>query len=255
MRKIIAVIQARSGSIRLHGKVLFNLEGKTVLERVVERVKRSKFIEETVVATTILKEDLEIIALCSTKGIRVYAGSENDVLDRYFQAASLLEARHIVRITADNPLIDYQIIDKGINLHLVKKADYTTNTLKESFPDGEDVEILTFETLKRAWKNAKWSSEREHVTPYVRKHPELFKIVNFTYNKDLSGKRWTLDQKDDYEFIKLIYKNLGKKNRYFGMDEILRFLKRHPQYEKVNSEMLRNEGYLKSLKEDRILKR
>lgn len=252
MKRIVAIIQARMGSTRLPGKALLKLEGKTVLEHVIERVKKSSLIQEVVVATTIVKEDLKIVSLCSAKGIRVYCGSENDVLDRYYQAARLLETDHIVRITADCPLIDPKIIDRVVQLHLSKKSDYTSNTIRETFPDGEDVEVFTFGALKEAWNNAKLCSEREHVTPYIRNRSDLFKLVNLDCIRNLSQKRWTLDEERDYKFIKLIYKNLYRKNRAFGMEEILKFLKQHPEYENINKEIKRNEGYLKSLREDKI---
>lgn len=253
MKKIIAIIQARVGATRLPNKVLLDLEGKTVLERVVERARSSRLIEDAVVATTVKKEDLKIVNLCSSKGIRVYAGSEGDVLDRYFQAARLLGAGHIIRITADCPLIDSKVIDRGIGLHLSRKADFTCNTIKPTFPDGEDVEIFTFEAITAAWKNAKLSSEREHVTPYIKKHPEVFKLINFEHTEDLSLKRWTLDEKSDYRFIKLIYNKLYRKSKIFGMDSVFKLLKQHPEYEKINQKIVRNEGYLKSLKEDKVL--
>jgi spore coat polysaccharide biosynthesis protein SpsF (cytidylyltransferase family) len=254
MKKIIAIIQARMGARRLPGKILLNLEGKTVLERVIERVKNSRFIQEVIVATTIRKDDLKIVRLCSTINIRVYCGSENDVLDRYFQVSRLLQVEHIVRITADCPLIDPNIIDNVIRLHLRKKADYTSNTLKETFPDGEDVEVFTFTALKRTWKEAKLSSEREHVTAYIKKHPKIFKLANLVCYENFSSKRWTLDEKADYKFIRLVYKKLYKRDELFGMSEILRLLERHPEYERINNRFIRNEGYLKSLREDRNLK-
>lgn len=251
MNKIIAIVQARIGSSRLPGKVLLNLEGKTILEHVIERVRNSRFVKEVIVATTILKEDLKIVNLCASRDIRVYCGSENDVLDRYYQAARLLGASHIVRITADCPLMDAKVIDKVIGLHLSKKTDYTST--KENFPDGLDVEVFTFEVLRRCWKNARLSSEREHVTAYIKKHPKLFKFAYLSCAEDFSQKRWTLDEKRDFRFIKLIYKNLYKKNRLFGMDEVLTFLDLHPEYERINYLIKRNKGYAKSLKQDKIL--
>ena len=251
MRKIVAVIQARVGSKRLPRKVLLDLEDRTVLEHVIYRVKNSKLISDSIVATTILKEDLEIMKLCSSNNIRVYCGSENDVLDRYYQAARLLEADDVVRITADCPLIDTKVIDRVLKLHLFKKTDYTSNAVKETFPDGEDVEVFTFKTLQKAWKDARMLSEREHVTSYMKKHPELFKIANLKNTKNLSEKRWTLDEREDYKFIKLVYEKLYKKNKLFGMEEIIRLLNEHPEYEKINNKIRRNEGYLKSLKKDK----
>jgi len=247
--KIIAIIQARLGSTRLPGKVLLDLEGKTVLEHVIDRVRASKYIDDIVVATTIQKGDLKIVNLCSNNGTSVYCGSENDVLDRFYQAARLFQAEHIVRITSDCPLIDPMVIDEVIKLHLAEKADYTSNTLKETYPDGQDTEIFTFEALKESWKNASLTSEREHVTPYMRKNQD-FKCINLESKVDLSNKRWTLDNPEDYEFIKLIYKNLYNKNRFFNMNEILKFINNNPEIEGINKSIVRNEGYIKSLRED-----
>ncbi len=251
--KIIAIIQARLGSTRLPGKVLLDLEGKTVLEHVIDRVKSSKFINDVVVATTIRKEDLKIVNICSINGISVYCGSENDVLDRFYQAARLFNAENIVRITSDCPLIDPFVIDEVIKLFLGEKADYASNTLKETYPDGQDIEIFTFEALKESWKNANLISEREHVTPHIRKN-QILKRVNLESRTDLSHKRWTLDNPEDYEFIKIIYKNMYNKNHIFNMDEILEFINNNPEIERINQSITRNEGYLKSLKEDKIVK-
>jgi len=252
-RTIICIIQARFNSIRLPGKVLMNLAGKSVLERVVERVKKSGLIDDVVVATTIRKEDLRIVKLCKKLGVRVFCGSEADVLDRYFQAAKLLNATDIVRITADCPLIDHRIIDKVIGAHVFYKADYTSNTIDPTFPDGQDVEVFTFHALLVARRRARLMSDREHVTPFIKKNPSLFKLVNVECKKDLSDKRWTLDEKEDYKLIGLIYKYLLKTNNNFAMKDILKLISEHPELEKINSGIQRNEGYLKSLKNDRLI--
>ncbi|PWB52450.1 MAG: hypothetical protein C3F06_07795 [Candidatus Methanoperedenaceae archaeon] len=250
--RIIAIIQARLGSTRLSGKVLLDLKGKTVLEQVIDRVRASRFIDDVIIATTIIKEDLKIVKLCADHGIRVYCGSENDVLERYYETARLFGADHIVRITSDCPMIDPSIIDDVIDLHLKEKADYTSNTLKETYPDGQDVEIFTFMSLKNAWKNAKLTSEREHVTPYIRNNPE-FKLVNMECGEDMSNKRWTLDNSEDYEFIKIIFENLYDKNPLFSMEEIVKLINEKPEIERINENIDRNEGYKKSLREDRLL--
>lgn len=251
-KRILAIVQARTGSTRLPGKVLLDLGGRTVLERVVERVSASKLVDDIVVATTVSPADLEIVKLCLSAGIKVYRGSECDVLDRYYQAAKMFSAGHILRVTADCPLIDPGIISDLIKLHLKQKNDYTANIIRETFPDGEDAEILTFNTLESAWKSAKLPSEREHVTPYIRKRPGIFKMSNLSCRHDLSGKRWTLDERKDYKFIKLVYEKLHKKNKIFGMQDVLDLLKKHPDYESINENLRRNAGYLKSLKHDRV---
>lgn len=248
----LCLIQARCGSTRLPGKVLLDLEGNTVLGRVIERVKRSKKISEIFVVTTTNIEDLEIVKYCSNNKIRVFCGSADDVLDRFYQIAKLINPKNIIRITADCPLMDPEVIDKVIEQHLTAKASYTSNTQIETYPDGEDVEVFTFESLEKAWKEANLLSEREHVTPYIRKNPDIFKQSSISNDRDLSKMRWTLDNPEDYEFIKIIYKNLYKNNNNFGINDIVDFLENNEDLLKINSNIKRNEGYQKSLNEDNI---
>ena len=146
------------------------------------------------------------------------------------------------------------MIGKVIELYFQKKADYASNTMPETFPDGLDTEIFSFKTLRIAWKNAKLPSEREHVTPYIRKNPNIFKLVNLKSNIDLNNKRWTLDEAEDFEFIKIIYKSLYPKDLLFGMEKILKLLKKHPEIEEINKNIIRNEGYLISLKKNKLIK-
>jgi len=244
---IVAVIQARLGSTRLPKKVLLPLEDRTVLEWVITRVKASSFVNDIVVATTLNKEDLEIVKLCSNIGIRVYCGSEDNVLDRYYQVAKLLKADHVVRITADCPLIDPRVIDEIVDLHLKTCADFTCNTIEVTYPDGEDTEIFKFEALCESWKNATQQVELEHVTPYVKNRPNIFNLVNLKYKQDLSKKRWTLDNKEDYRFMCLVFKNVYKGNPLFSMGEVLDFLDKNPDIEKINRHIVRNEAYLEQI--------
>jgi spore coat polysaccharide biosynthesis protein SpsF (cytidylyltransferase family) len=248
---ILGIIQARVGSTRLPNKVLMKLGDKTVLENVVERVKASKLISDVFVVTTVNRNDLELVKLCSSKNIRIFCGSENDVLDRFYQVSRLLKPEHIVRITADCPLMDPEIIDLVIEKHLSDKSDYTANIIKETFPDGEDIEVFTFKALEKAWKEAELTSEREHVTPYIRNKDD-FKKGNLENNVDLSKKRWTLDNPEDYEFLNKIYDGLYENDNLFGMKKILKFLEQNPELEDINSGIKRNEGYQKSLNEDGV---
>ncbi|MBL8013210.1 MAG: glycosyltransferase family protein [Candidatus Omnitrophica bacterium] len=250
MKNIIALIQARTGARRLPNKVLLPLGGKTVLECVMERVSRSQLVDEVAVVTTVAKDDLKIIERVSRNNVRVLCGSENDVLDRYYQAARLLEAKHIVRITADCPLIDPALMDHVISAYLDQQAHYCSNALTQTFPDGLDVEVFSFEALKRAWQNAKLPSEREHVTPYIRTHKRMFKVVSIESSRMLGQHRWTLDEKNDYEFIKKIYQALYAKKPQFGFEDVLLYLKKNPSLLEINSGIVRNEGYAKSLKDD-----
>lgn len=250
---IAAIIQARMGSTRLPNKVLKILGDKTVLEQVYARVKRSSLVDEIFIATTINRNDLPLLNLCSSNGMRVFCGSEDNVLDRYYQLSNLIKAEHIVRITSDCPVIDSKLIDMLIENHLKSNSDYTSNTLEDSYPDGLDTEVFKFKALEYAWKNALLISEREHVTPYIKKHPELFKLNSIVSETNYSEKRWTLDTDLDFQFLNLIYDELYPQNKNFGMYDILELLKRKPFLELINSNILRNEGYIKSLKEDKSI--
>ena len=251
--KNICIIQARTSSTRLPNKVLLPLEHKTVLEHVVLRAKRAKLINEIIIATTKDKEDTKIVSLCEKNRYRIFRGSRDNVLDRYYQAIKLENCDNVIRITSDCPVIDPKIIDAVIKLHIIKKADYT-GIDESTVPDGEDVEVFTLNALKESWKNAKLASELEHVTLYIKNNPDKFKIIVWKNNQNLGNKRWTLDEKNDYEFLKIIYKNLYPKNKYFGIKEIVEFVKQNPEIEKINHHINRNEGLKKSLKEDRIVK-
>ncbi len=250
--KYLVIIQARCGSSRLPGKVLKDIYGKTALERMIDRVKRSKNIDEIIIATTINKEDIEIIKLVSSLGLRIFAGSSNDVLDRYYQTAKLIKPEYVIRLTSDCPLFDFEILDNAIEMFEHKKCDYL-GMISETFPDGLDLEIMPFEVLKTAWEKAELTSEREHVTLYIKNHPKLFNIYDYqcTYG-NFKHMRWTLDESEDYVFIKEIYKyflDIGKE--YFSMPEILDLLDKHPEFIEINNKFIRNEGLLKSLKNDK----
>ncbi|MDD5680783.1 MAG: glycosyltransferase family protein [Candidatus Omnitrophica bacterium] len=252
--KTKAIIQARTGSTRLPRKVLLAIMGKPVLEYVIERVRRAKNIKGVIVATTDSKEDMTITDIAAKLDTEVYRGSEDDVLDRFYQAAKKFDAGHIVRITADCPLIDSAVIDSVVNLYKKSGADYCSNVLEPTFPDGEDVEVFSFNALRDAWKNAGLRSEREHVTPYMTKHPERFKLAGLRNDSDLSAKRWTLDKEKDFQFIKAVLESLYPANPAFTMKDILQFINEHPGIENINKDIPRNEGYQKSLKEDSRIK-
>jgi spore coat polysaccharide biosynthesis protein SpsF (cytidylyltransferase family) len=254
-KQVLAVIQARMGSTRLPGKMLLPIVSKKgALELMLERVERAETIHKIVVATPISPNDNGLVELCKRLGCEYFRGDETDVLDRYYKAALAFGSPEvIVRLTGDCPLHDPVIIDKVVNCFLNSKADYVSNVDPPTYPDGLDTEVFSFSALEKAWKEARLKSEREHVTSYMRKHADAFKIINVECEKDLSGQRWTLDEKKDYELIEHIYKSLYVKNPAFGMEEILGFLAEHPELEAVNRHISRNEGYQKSLKEDKIV--
>jgi spore coat polysaccharide biosynthesis protein SpsF len=238
---IVAILQARMTSERLPGKVLLEVSGKPVLWHVVARLRGSKLIEKFVVATTTNVEDVPIIKLCNEMGIGAYAGSEEDVLDRYYKAAKQYGAKVIVRVTADCPLIDPKIVDRVIQYYLENKDkfDYVSTNHPTTFPDGMDTEVFSFEALEKAWKEAKKQYQREHVTPYIWDQPEKFKIGNVENDEDLSTtERWTLDYKEDFEFISAVYANLYKEGEIFSMQDVLNLLKKKPELRDINKKYL-----------------
>lgn len=249
--KATAIVQARMGSTRLPGKILMDIQGKPVLRHVVDRAKTCAGVDRVIVATTHQPSDRPVVQFCEESGIDCFQGSEDDVLDRYFQAAKKFDAGTIVRITADCPLLDPAIADRLISLHFSQKADYTSNTLHPTFPDGLDAEVFSFEILEKTWTLASLKSDREHVTPYIKNRPSDFQICELKNDTDLSAKRWTLDYPQDLDFIKILFSNLYPINPLFGMKEALAFLNAHPEVEQINRGIARNEGYAKSLLADK----
>lgn len=241
------------GSTRLPGKVMLDLCGIPVIEHVVNRLNKSNLIDKIIIATSVDSNNQPLIDFCIEKDISYFVGSEDDVLDRYYQTAidnNIKPDDVIIRITSDCPLIDSFVVDKVIEEHVSGDNDYTTNVIECTYPDGLDCEVFNFSTLKDTWINANLSSQREHVTLYIRDNPDKFKLGNVRNDKDLSDLRWTLDEKEDFIFIKEVYKNLFTKNSLFTMHDILDLLNEKPELLEINSQFDRNEGLLKSLKED-----
>ena len=248
----LAIIQARMGSSRLPNKVLKKLCGKPMLQHIVERVQKSKSVDHVMVATTVKEEDKEVEELCRRIKADCYRGSEEDVLDRYYQAASRYKPRNIIRITADCPFIDPVIIDRIIQIHETGGYDYTSNTLVETYPDGLDTEVFKFSALEKAWNEANLASEREHVTPYI-KFKGQFKRYSVERSPSLADKRWTVDTETDFEVVMQVYNALYDQNKLFLMEDVLDFLAAHHQIEQLNENAIRNEGYLKSIANDHIV--
>lgn len=249
---ILAVLQARVSSTRLPGKVLKPLLGVPMLLRQLERVKHATLIDELTVATSEDSSDDPVAALCHENRIACFRGSLNDVLDRFYQAVHPLQPDHVVRLTGDCPLSDPEVIDLVIATQLAQGNDYTSNALEPTYPDGLDVEIMRRTALETAWREAGLKSQREHVTPFLYQHPERFQIGVVKNNCDLSKLRWTVDQAEDFEVIKMIYQELYNKEKIFGMKDILALLERHPEIQTFNDGLQRNEGYAKSLRDDLV---
>lgn len=253
--KYAAIIQARYDSSRLPAKALTKIVGKPVLQHVIERARYSKLVDEVLVATSMEKSNLPLISLCAGLGIRVYAGSENDVLDRYYQISRLLAPEYVIRITADCPLFDGRLLDEAIE-KLEPSTDYL-GMISHTFADGLDIEIIKSAALRKAWREASLQSQREHVTQYIIHHPELFVLQDFQSTiGDFGDHRWTLDEPEDLVLINAVFEHFySADNPEFSYVDVLAFLRRHPQIAAVNKRFHRNEGLEKSLAADRVVGR
>jgi len=227
------------GSIRLPGKVLMPLAGKPLILRMYERVSLAKYAGEIVVAITDDENDDQLFKLCQQNNIKVFRGHSLDLLDRHYKAAKKYHAEAVIKIPSDCPLIDFEIIDKVILCYInnKEKFDYVSNLHPPSYPDGNDVEVMSFGTLENAWINAKKDFEREHTTPYIWENPDKFRIGNVVWDKGLDYSmthRFTIDYKEDYEFIKRVYAELYDNNNRFGLKDILVLLEQKPEFKKIN---------------------
>jgi spore coat polysaccharide biosynthesis protein SpsF len=235
--KVAAIIQARMGSTRLPGKVLKKVFGKTLLEYQIERVKRAKTIDEIIIATTTKENDRPIVQLCQQLSIPYYRGSEEDVLSRYYEAATEFGVDVVVRLTSDCPIIDPNVIDKVVTHYLENRDqyDYVSNTLTRTYPRGLDTEVMSYEVLKRAHEEAKELTYREHVTAYIYHHPDQFRLCNVSNEKDESKHRWTVDTEEDFLLIKNILETLYPINPLFTLEDIIQILRDKPEWIEINA--------------------
>lgn len=235
--RVVAIIQARMGSTRLPGKVLKRVLGKPLLEYQLERVRRSKTIDEIIVATTSNENDDPIADLCKRLSIKVYRGSEDDVLARYFKAATVYHADIIVRLTSDCPLIDPEVIDQVVTFYLknTDKFDYVSNTLKRTYPRGLDTEVLPYRVLKEADHLADKKPYREHVTLYVYRHPEIYRLGNYSNSIDKSHYRWTVDTEEDFLLIKELLERIPQNGDHFSWKKIMEAFEKSPELNRINN--------------------
>jgi spore coat polysaccharide biosynthesis protein SpsF (cytidylyltransferase family) len=249
--KTVLITQARIGSTRLPGKVLKKIGNKTLLQIHLERLCKCKSITDIIVATTANDEDNIIYENSLFLGFNAFKGSENDVLDRFYQAVKNIKPEWIVRVTSDCPLIDPVLVDNVVNFVRDNKKDYGSNILIENFPDGQDVEVFKFSVLEYAWNNASLLSDREHVTTYIRKNSDfnggnLFSAINYPCHNNFSDIRMTVDEKIDFDLISILINNLGVDKSWL---EYTNHIIDNKLY-KINNSIIRNEGLLKSLKND-----
>ncbi len=249
---VTAIIQARMGSSRLPGKVLEPILGRPMLARMIERLAWSREIERLVIATTANPKDEAVARLARDVGLACFRGSEEDVLDRYYQAALAFEADPVVRLTADCPLIDPEVSDRVIRCFLDLWPEIDAVSLSGPFPDGLDTQVFSLAALKRAWREAVLPSEREHVGPYLRKHPEIFRLAEVRWEQDHAQVRLSVDEPQDLSLVRAIYEALYEEGSIFLTSDVLRFLEAHPHLKRLNTHIKRNEGYQKSLAADEV---
>lgn len=248
------IVQARMGSTRLPGKTMMIICGKPMLVHLIERLKKSNLIETIVIATTDKAIDKPILSLAKKCQVEKFAGSEADVLDRYYRAAKKFKLDPVVRVTADCPLIDPELIDKVVGYYLKKKYDYVS--MPKNYPEGLDVEVFSFRALEKAWQQASRPSEREHVTSYIWKNPRIFSLGRPKGNlkRNYSYLHLSVDEAKDLTLMRKVYKRLYRREKIFYLRNILNLFKREPHLSKINAGLTGYEGYQKSLEQDRLAK-
>lgn len=235
---IAAIIQARMGSSRLPNKVLMEIDGKTSLKFMVDRVAKSKYIEKIIIATTTNERDKVIVDFCINNNILFYCGSESDVLDRYYQASKNNDVRTIVRLTSDCPLIDPAQIDQTIELYFDKGVNYAANAVPpeiKKYPDGSDVEVFSFKDLTRAWTETKNIKDREHVTFYFWKRNKNFTTAMLDNKYDWGKYRITVDYKEDIDLVRQIVRKLNDQKKFGTTKEIIEILESNPELIEINA--------------------
>jgi spore coat polysaccharide biosynthesis protein SpsF len=239
--KFSIIIQARLGSCRFPGKVLKYYKNYSILDILIKRIKKSKLINKIIIATTNKKKDQKIINYCKENKILFFRGSENDVLKRYYDAATKYNADIIVRITGDCPLIDPSIVSQVIRTFGHNNFDYVTNSNIRTYPDGMDVAVFSAKNLKKISNTTKNSHDREHVTLYFRRKNNNYSICNIMapYNLHYPDLGLTLDEIKDFILIKKIFKKFKKNQNTFSCLEVVNFLKKNPELLKINRTVLR----------------
>ncbi len=240
---IAVIVQARRGSSRLPDKVLMDIEGKTMLGWVISRLKNSRLTDDIIIATTTNENDDAIVEEALKYGVKYFRGSEDDVLDRYYQTAKHFNVEIVGRITSDCPLIDPALIDEVLSYFLenIDKYDFCANTLKRTYPRGIGFSFVKFPALEKAWKEAKQPYERVHVMPYIREHPRIFKLCSYEKEGEpLDNLRWTVDTEDDLKFVREIFKRL-KNPEKAPWTEILRIIENEPELININKHVKQKE--------------
>jgi spore coat polysaccharide biosynthesis protein SpsF len=232
----VAILQARMGSTRLPGKVLAQFDGESALGHCVTRARACTELDDIVVATTTAAVDDPIVDACRARGWRWFRGSEHDVLDRYYHAAREAGADDVMRLTADCPLTDPTVLAGIVERYRAERADYaSTSYPRRTFPLGISAEIMRREALERAWRDDDDPAWREHVTPFIYRHPERFRLSGYSCEADYTQHRWTLDTPEDAELLRTIFEHFH--GRAFGWRDVLCAAEAHPEWQAINAEV------------------
>jgi len=235
--KVAAIVQARMSSSRFAGKVLKPLAGVPLLWHTLQRVRQVPEIEEVILATSTADKDIPLVAFAQKERIPVFRGSESDVLERYCLAARVFRLDVVVRVTGDCPFIDPDVTGRTVRLFLDTSSDYVSNTLVRTFPRGTDTEVFTVEALERAHARASMQEEREHVTMFMYRHPEMFACQGLKNDRDLSYIRHCVDYERDYFFAKALFHHLGGENLFFSTKDVEEILRQHPWLLEINGDL------------------
>lgn len=249
------VIQARMGSSRLPGKVLRPILGKPLLAWVYERASSARKVDTVIVATTDQPEDGEVVRMCEAQGIPYFRGSEKDVLDRYYQTARFFGLRAVLRVTGDCPLTDPELLDDLVKEYDTGQWAYVSNSMPLKLPHGLEASIGSFDAFECSWREARLLSEREHVTQYIRKHPDRFSSTSLSYEPDYSHLRITVDYEEDLEVVSKIYELLDRRGLFGYYREVISILEEFPELGRHNAHFNVREGLEKSIESDRIARR
>lgn len=239
--RTVLIVQARMGSTRLPGKVMLPLGGAPMLQRLLERMAEVHAADEVVVAISWAQGDDVLAQFCTSWGVRCFRGSEADVLARYEGAARETSADLVIRVTADCPLLDPILVDRMVDFHRSGGFDFSSNMLPPTWPYGMAVEVMSGSALIEAASEARDPSEREHVTPFIYRRPERYKVGNLPAATDLSGHRWTVDVPEDYELVRLLFEEVQPLHPGFTIEQLVEVSERHPDWREINAAIQQNQ--------------
>lgn len=245
----LVILQARMSSSRLPGKVMMEVNGEPMIYRQIKRILKSEFVDDLIVATSMDKSDDELVDFLISKQIKVFRGSLNNVFQRFLQIVDSYSPSNIIRLTADCPLVMPELIDEMIRFFQELRPDYLSNSLVPSYPDGLDIEILSSNTLRELNEIALSELELEHVTLGIYQRTEMFKIMNYSTNPDLSSLRWTVDYQEDLNFVRAVYAHFLGRETEFNLSDVLEFCEKHPEIRSEIDANRRNEALNESIQE------